>query len=221
MNTTRQPNTTRQLGDNPAAPEPFGIQDRASRFDGLDLCGIENADLARLRSLEDPGEPRFAALGLPRQTGCCGGDDPVALCLAPGEWLLIGTQLERATGPAAEPASEALAERLQRQLASGLTAVYDQSDGLAGIRVSGPAAPWLLAKLSCIDYAAAGDGWCARTRMGDAAVTVYCPPVDGSGQIAPRFDLYVDRSVADALWALLEASAAHATELQQEFGVFA
>jgi hypothetical protein len=57
--------------------------------------------------------------------------------------------------------------------------------------------------------------------MGDATVTVYCPPVDGSGQIAPRFDLYVDRSVADALWALLEASAAHATELHQEFGVFA
>ena len=57
--------------------------------------------------------------------------------------------------------------------------------------------------------------------MGDAAVTVYCPPVDGSGQNAPRFELYVDRSVADALWALLEASAAHATELHQEFGVFA
>lgn len=210
-------NTTRQPGDNPAAPEQFGIQTRASRFDGLDLCGIENASLARLRSLEDPAEGLLATLSLPRQTGRCGGHDPVALCLAPGEWLLIGAQPKSA----AKPASEALAERLQRQLASGLTAVYDQSDGLAGIRVSGPAAPWLLAKLSCIDYAAAGAGWCARTRMGDATVTVYCPPVDGSGQIAPRFDLYVDRSVADALWALLEASAAHATELHQEFGVFA
>lgn len=206
-------NTTRQPGDNPAAPEQLGIRARASRFDGLDLCGIENPALARLRSLEDPGEPPLAALGLPRQTGRCGGHDPVALCLAPGEWLLVGAQ--------PESAPESLAERLQGQLASGLTAVYDQADGLAGIRVSGPAAPWLLTKLSCIDYAAAGAGWCARTRMGDASVTVYCPPVDGSGQIAPRFDLYVERSVADALWTLLEASAPHATELHQEFGVFA
>lgn len=192
---------------------PRHPRDRASPFDGLDICEIENAALVRLRSLEDPAGALLAALGLPSLTGRCSGDDPVALCLAPGEWLLVGARTE--------PAQETLAERLQRQLASGLTAIYDQSDGLAGIRVAGAAAPWLLAKLSCIDYAAAGAGWCARTRMGDATVTVYCPLVDGSEPIAPRFDLYIDRSVAHALWTLLEASAPHATELNKEFGVFA
>lgn len=214
-------NTTRQPRDFPATPKQTGIQARASRFDGVDLCEIENAALVRLRSLEEPAEALLAALGLPRQTGRCSGDDPVALCLAPGEWLLVGVQSDPQAAPRAGTASGALPERLQGQLASGLTAVYDQSDGLAGIRVCGPAAPWLLAKLSCIDFAAAGVDWCARTRMGDAAVTVHCRPAGASGQIDPRFDLYVDRSVAHALWTLLEASAPHATELNQEFGVFA
>ncbi|MGK2925328.1 MAG: sarcosine oxidase subunit gamma [Lysobacterales bacterium] len=206
--------TPRPPRDHPAHPERAATPVRAARYDGLDLREIGNAALVRLRSLEDPAEAPLAALELPRLTGRCSGDDPVALCLAPGEWLLVGVQ--------PESASETLANRLQRQLASGLTAVYDHSDGLAGIRVTGAAAPWLLAKLSGIDFAAAGAEWCARTRMGDAAVTVHCRPAGGSArQCEPRFDLYVDRSVAHALWALLEASAPHATELNKEFGAFA
>jgi heterotetrameric sarcosine oxidase gamma subunit len=203
-------NTSRRPRDYPSALKQAGNQARASRYDGLELCAIGNPALVRLRSLEDPGEAPLAELGLPRLTGRCSGDDPVALCLAPGEWLLVGGQNE--------PAAGALADQLRRRLASSLTAVCDQSDGLAGIRVSGAAAPWLLAKLSCIDFAAAGVDWCARTRMGDAAVTIFCrPAASGSRQ----FDLYVDRSVADALWSLLEASAPHAVELNKEFGVFA
>jgi heterotetrameric sarcosine oxidase gamma subunit len=207
-------NTPRQPRDPPANPERDGIQVRAVRCAGLDLREIENPALVRLRSLEDPEVAPLAALGLPRLTGRCSGDDPAALCLAPGEWLLVGAQTESAP--------ETLADRLQRQLASGLTAVYDQADGLAGIRVSGAAAPCLLAKLSGLDFAAAGAEWCARTRMGDAAVTIHCRPGGGSPrQFEPRFDLYFDRSIAHALWALLEASAPHATELNKEFGVFA
>lgn len=213
--------TPRHPRDRPSALVQAGTETRASRFDGLELCAIENAALVRLRSLEDPREPPLAALGLPHETGRCSGDDPVALCLAPGEWLLVGAEAAPHSGAPAGTTSGALAERLQGQLASGLTAVYEQSDALAGIRVCGPAAPWLLAKLSCIDFATAGADWCARTRIGDAAVTVHCRPVDGSRQIEPWFDLYVDRSVAHALWTLLEASAPHATELTQEFGVFA
>lgn len=202
MNKSQHPNA--------AAPGQAGADVRVARFNGLELSGIENPVLVRLRSLVDPAEPPLAALGLPGLTGRCSGEDPCALCLAPGEWLLVGTHNE--------PAAGALAERLRRQLASGLTAVYDQSDGLAGMRVAGAAAPWLLAKLSCVDFAAAGADWCARTRMGDAAVTIHCRPAAGGDR---QFDLYVDRSVADALWALLEASAPHAVELNKEFGVFA
>jgi heterotetrameric sarcosine oxidase gamma subunit len=103
--------------------------------------------------------------------------------------------------------------------ASALTAVCDQSDALAGIRVSGPAAPWLLGKLSCLDFArgASAGPHCARTRMGEAAVVVHYHAGSGDGWV---FDLYVDRSVAHCLWDLLCACAPHAAELHMEFGAF-
>lgn len=183
----------------------------------LDLSEIEEPVLVRLHSLENPASPKFAALELPGLVGRCGGENPRALCIAPGEWLLVGA----AAVPAGQAA--ALAERLRRQLASDLTAVCDQSDGLAGIRVAGPAAPWLLGKLSCLDFAGVlGPGaYCARTRMGEAAVIVHSHAVTGDPPAAPVFDLYVDRSIAQALWNLLTASAPHAAELFEDFGAFA
>jgi heterotetrameric sarcosine oxidase gamma subunit len=98
--------------------------------------------------------------------------------------------------------------------------VCDQSDALAGIRVAGPAAPWLLGKLSCLDFTrgrTAGPH-CARTRMGDAAVVVHYHEASADAWV---FDLYVDRSVAHWLWNLLSDCAPHAAELQAAFGAFA
>jgi heterotetrameric sarcosine oxidase gamma subunit len=213
-------NATHDLNERPSALQQAGIPERTFDADGLHMGEIEDAVLIRLRSLEPPAEGRLAVLALPIQVGEVG---PVtllneekldALCLAPGEWLLVGP----VTGTPERPLDRAA--RLHPQLASDMTAVCDQSDGLAGLRVSGAAAPWLLGKLSCLDFArgTAAGPHCARTRMGDVTVTVHYHAVFGD---AWAFDLYVDRSVAHWLWELLTDSAPHAAELNSEFGAFA
>jgi heterotetrameric sarcosine oxidase gamma subunit len=211
---------TYALNERPPALRQAGVRER--RFDAAGLCmgEIEDPVLVRLRSLEPPGEGRLAALTLPLHVGEVGpvtlvdGESPDALCLAPGEWLLVGPARAATSRP------PDLVAQLQRELASDLTAVFDQSDGLAGLRISGAAAPWLLGKLSCLDFArgTAAGPHCARTRMGDATVSVHYHALPDA---AWAFDLYVDRSLAHALWALLTASAPHAAELHENFGAFA
>jgi heterotetrameric sarcosine oxidase gamma subunit len=204
----------------PSALRTAGIRERRADAQGLRLDEIEDPALIRVHSLEAPAGARLAALALPGQVGQVGqvaplsGENLTALCLAPGEWLLVGPARAATNRP------PDLAARLQRELASDLTAVCDQSDGLAAIRISGRAAPWLLGKLSCLDFArgTAAGPHCARTRMGDAAVIVHYHPVSGEEWV---FDLYVDGSVAHWLWQLLTDSAPHAAELNEDFGVFA
>jgi heterotetrameric sarcosine oxidase gamma subunit len=209
-----------ELNERPTALRQAGIRECAFEAAGLHMGQIEDPVLVRLRSLEPPASARTAALALPLEVGEVGpvtllnGEKMAALCLAPGEWLLVGP-----AGVACNRPPD-LMERLQQELTSDSTAVFDQSDGLAGLRVSGAAAPWLLGKLSGLDFArgpAAGPH-CARTRMGDAAVAVHCHAVTGHGWV---FDLYVDRSVVHWLWQLLTVSAPHAAELHADFGAFA
>jgi heterotetrameric sarcosine oxidase gamma subunit len=204
----------------PSALLQAGIADRRFSAEGLQLNEIEDPVLLRLHSLEDLPGAGPGALALPDKVGQVGQIGPVsgeklaALCLASGEWLLVGC----AKAPPDPPSD--LAERLHMELATELTMVCDQSDALAGIRVAGPAAPWLLGKLSCLDFArgTAAGPHCARTRMGDAAVVVHHHEVSADAWV---FDLYVDRSVAHWLWRLLCASVPHAAELNEEFGAFA
>ena len=209
-----------ELSERPPALRQAGIRECTFDAAGLRMGQIDDPVLVRLRSLERPGEATLAALALPLQVGEVGpvtlfnGEKMDALCLAPGEWLLVGPARVACSRP------PDLVERLQQELASDSTAVFDQSDGLAGLRVSGAAAPWLLSKLSCLDFArgpAAGPH-CARTRMGDAAVTVHYHEAPGDAWV---FDLYIDRSVAHWLWQLLTDSAPHAAELHADFGAFA
>lgn len=224
-------NEPRDVHQRPSALQAAEIRERRVDAPGLRLDEIENPALVRLHSLDASGDARLAALGLPGQVGQVGpvslisGENLTALCLAPGEWLLVGEC--PLVGPASATSNRPpdFATRLQRELGSDLTAVCDQSDGLAGIRISGPAAPWLLGKLSCLDFArgTAAGPHCARTRMGDAAVivhyhTVHYHAVSGDEWV---FDLYVDRSVAHWLWELLTVSGPHAAELNKDFGAFA
>jgi heterotetrameric sarcosine oxidase gamma subunit len=210
-------NPSHDVHQRPSALRQAGIHERTFDAAGLHMGEIENPVLVRLRSLEILENSRLAAFGLPGQVGQVGqadGKNLAALCLAPGEWLLV----DRASAASNRPSD--LVARLQRELASDLTAVFDQSDGLAGLRVSGPAAPWLLGKLSCLDFArgTAAGPHCARTRMGDAMVSIHHHALPAAAWV---FDLYVDRSVAQGLWALLTASAPHAAEMHENFGVFA
>ena len=170
----------------------------------LDLQEISGLSLIRLHSLPTTSP---SGLDLPVQTGQCGGDDPVALCLRPGEWLLIS----------GKTSAEDLLSQIRSGISEDQTVVSDQSDGLGVFRLSGLGAPWLLSKLSCLDFLAGKNHGehCARTKMGHIAVIVHYHQPAGDKFV---FDLVFDRSVARYFWLLLTESSAHADELTATFG---
>jgi heterotetrameric sarcosine oxidase gamma subunit len=170
------------------------------RTEFLHLAERSGATLLRVHSLRDPPGEEAAFTGWPVRTGNCLDGDPAVLCLRPREWLLLG----EGTDP------DGLLDRVLSAADPSTTAVYAQPDGLGVFRLSGTAAPWLLAKLSGLDFLAgiAGGPHCARTRMGHVAVVVHY-----RGEHDGAFDLVVDRSLARYLWELLIDSAPHAEEL--------
>jgi heterotetrameric sarcosine oxidase gamma subunit len=202
-----------QAEHRPGALKQAGIEQ--SRFSGtsVELEEIRSACILRLHSLEPARELASALagqdIGIPLQSNQATGHDPAALCLRPNEWLLFSMQHKAAS----------LAEQLKPAIDPALTALLDNSDGLATFRLSGTGAPWLLGKLSGLDFLAGSDGnqHCARTRMGHAAVVVhYHQPGDDSCPFV--FDLVFDRSIANYMWNLLTESAPHADELAEAFG---
>ena len=172
---------------------------------------MPDVTLLRLHSLVDPAALDVvlskAGIALPPDTGTVIGEEPAVLCTRPGEWLLISENL----------CSGGWMERLEKLLDPALSALLDLSDGLGMFRLSGPAAPWLLAKFSGLDFlAGVNEGrHGTRTRFADIAVVVHAHFGEGG---EPQFDLVFDRSVAPYLWGLLEDAAAHAGELFEHHG---
>lgn len=200
-----------------SAPTPLqqaGVRD--TRLEGRDLVLRELADLTllRLHSLEEPAAlaPGLAEAGidLPVETNAATGRNPAVLCLRPGEWLLLDGSGD----------GDAIVARIAPRLDPAHTALIDLSDGLGVLRLTGAAAPWLLGKLSGLDFlAGVGTGQhAARTRMGDVAVVLHYHPDSGG---PPRFDLVFDRSVARYLWDLLNDAAPHAGGLHAAHGAAA
>lgn len=189
------------------ALEQAGLASSPCTTATLKLEEIRGATLIRLHSLHADSTASHFPIELPQQTGACLGQDPAALCLRPGEWLLISKKT---------PVQESL-RLLESQCDLEQTSAWDSSDGLAVFRLSGPGAPWLLSKLSCLDFLAGrthGEH-CARTRMGHVAVIVYYHQIRGEQFV---FDLIFDRSIAKYLWLLLTESASHADELAEKYG---
>jgi len=194
-----------------SALQQAGVTDTEFRSPNLWLREVGNASLLRIRSLQPESlAAAFLSAGIeiPASVGQSAGDDPVIMCLRPGDWLVFSETL----------AAGELHEKFQaanfRQNIGAHSAILDFSDGLAVLRVTGAAAPWLLAKLSALDFpGAAGSGQhCARTRMGQVAVVVNYHPVK-SGATEFAYDLIIDRSIASYLWDLLLLSTHHADEL--------
>jgi heterotetrameric sarcosine oxidase gamma subunit len=196
----------------PSPLQQAGVTAEFADRPSLALSEVPDMTVLRLHSLEDAASLasglQEVGMELPADTNAASGDDPAALCLRPGEWLLLSQS--------ATPAE--LFERLRPRIDSALTALLDVSDGLGIFRLSGAAAPWVLAKLSGLDFVAgvSGGQHAARTRMADIAVVVHFNPAPGG---APRFDLVFDRSVARYFWDLLNDAAPHAEELLIEHGV--
>lgn len=195
----------------PTALQQSGVSPRKFSSATLQLRDIETAAMVRLHSLDDPESLAVAicetGITLPPGTGQAEGECPASLCLSPGEWLIVTE--DKSAGE--------LMQNFQALLDSNHTAVYDTSDGLALFRLSGPGAPWLLSKLSCLDFLAgcSAGQHCARTRMAQISVLVHYHETADDGFC---FDLMVDRSMAAYLWALLLESASHADELMNIFG---
>jgi heterotetrameric sarcosine oxidase gamma subunit len=191
----------------PSALQQAGIACLAYNSDSLGMEEITGASIVRVHSLQDFQRIGSGPFHLPKKTGQCSGNNPAALCLRPNEWLLISET--------AKPAR--LLNQTQGSIDPQRTAVYDNSDGLAIFRLSGSGAPWLLSKLSGLDYLAgtAAGEHCTRTKMGKVAVVVHYHQA-GVDQFV--FDLIFDRSIAKYLWDLLSESAPHADDLARAFG---
>jgi heterotetrameric sarcosine oxidase gamma subunit len=194
----------------PDCPSPLqqaGVDERELIIGSVRLQEIRDLSLLRLRVGDETLSAGPPTAELPARTGQCSGKDPVYLCLGPREWLAIS----------ASSAPRQLMQDLQLVIGTGFAVAYDLTPGLVVLRLSGDGAPWLLSKLSCLDFiggTAAGEH-CARTRMVDAAVTVhYHQFADGEW----CFDVIADRSLAGYLWGLLRSCAPHANELTNTFG---
>ena len=175
--------------------------------DTVEIEELASAAIVRVHSLPELQKSAPIPINLPAKTGHCSGDSPIALCIRPREWLLISESVK--------PSDLLL-------YACGVidperTAVTDNSDALAVFRLSGAGAPWLLSKLSSLDYlaGAASGEHCARTRMGHIAVVVHYHEVEDGRFV---FDLVFDRSFSKYLGDLLIASTPHADDLANAYG---
>jgi len=205
--------TNVQADHRPGALQQAGINQSRFSSTSVELEEIAGACILRLHSLE-PARELVRAIAtrdieIPLQCNQASGQDPATLCLRPNEWLLVSMQ----------HTATSLTEQLKPAIDPALTTLLDNSDGLATFRLAGTGVPWLLSKLSGLDFLAGADGnqHCACTRMGHAAVTVhYHRPGDDSSPFV--FDLVFDRSIAKYLWNLLTESAPHANDLAEAFG---
>ena len=187
--------------------EQAGMEKHPFHSATLKLEEVPAVSKLRLHSLMDDPLRGSHSYSPGAETGSSSGDDPAILCLRPREWLLLSESIP--------------AQRLQQQIEelvdSAQSATLDASDGLALFRLAGPGAPWLLSKLSCLDFLAGRKygRHCARTKMGHIAVIVHYHQPRGDQFV---FDLIFDRSLASYLWLLVTESAGHADELAKTYG---
>ncbi|HKJ18156.1 MAG TPA: hypothetical protein VJ984_12445 [Xanthomonadales bacterium] len=181
-----------------------GISDVGHQADALSIQEVENIAVLRLRATSAIDEIHLQGHDLPDRTGECSGQVPTILCLRPGEWLVIS---ETTSGESL--LSEYEYTQSDQQLYS-----WDQTDGLAMVRLQGPAAHWLMRKNSGLDFhvTSSTPDHCAQCRFGKISVIVHFHrDTEGTGV----FDLLMDRSLVRYLWTLLVSTAPHAEELEK------
>ena len=132
------------------------------------------------------------ATGLALPDGAGGGTSTgtkAVFGIAPGRFLVVDQV-------------EGLAERLKAGIPAEIGAVTDLSHGRTAIRIAGPKAAWVLAKLFAIDFAL------AAFPIGAGRATQHHDILAAIQRTGPdRFDLYVFRSFARSFWTMLVHSA--------------
>lgn len=189
----------------PSALEQSGMESLKFTTDTLVIRELTGWNIARLRCMPGAAYPQIFEGELPQTVGESRGAGPVILCLRPQEWLFLDER-------------NGISQSMIHSATENGTAFWtDLSDGLAVFRLEGTGAPWLLNKLSCLDYQSchSADDHCARTRMGQVAVVVHFHRKPDNSEV---FDLILDRSIARYLWELLCASAPHVSDLARVQG---
>ena len=129
---------------------------------------------------------RIAGFPLPDGAGAGFANGTVsAFGFAPGRFLVVHQE-------------DDLAGRFASAIASDIGAVTDLSHGRTALGISGPKAEWVLSKLFAVDFSlpAMPVGCGMSTAHHDIAAQIQRAGDD-------RFDLYVFRSFARAVWKLL------------------
>jgi sarcosine oxidase subunit gamma len=144
--------------------------------------------LVRLRGHMDSVAAILRALPelLPAQPLCAMPGEPGALWLAPDSWLLTSQH---------DTAIE-LQQMIAERLTGLLHASTDLSDALTLLRLEGPDAAQVLSASCGLSFHddAFPAGHCSRTRFAHLPLLIHRP--DDS----KCFELYIDRSYAQALW---------------------
>ncbi len=140
--------------------------------------GGEKAAMAAIQSVTGLKLPDGAGGGVAR-------DGKAAFGFAPGRFLVIDQ-------------AEGLAERLSGAVKGETGTVLDLSHGRTAIRVVGPKAEWVLAKLFAIDFAL------PAFPVGAGRSTTHHDVFAQIQRTGPEaFDLYVFRSFARSFWTTL------------------
>jgi len=189
----------------PSALQQAAFAELEFSSDSLTLRELAGCAIVRAHGFGDTKRAE-----LPEKTGDASGTDTVILCIRPGEWLFISEVV----------GAQDLLKRAHAEIQDQNCIVDNMSDGFAVFRLQGNGSPWLLCKLSGLDFLAgrAAGQHCARTKLGQVAVVIHYHQAENKAFV---FDLLVDRSYARYLWELLAASAPHADELALTFGAAA
>lgn len=175
--------------------KPIGLAAPTAAGVTIDLReGIEIASVAARKSRASELSTfceGFVGAALPRGPARLHRAPLTVLGTGPGRWLFL------------RQGSVGLADELAGAL-TGLASVCDQSDGYVIFEVGGPRARRALAKGVPVDLHpdAFGPGDCAVTSIAHIGAILW------QSDPAPRYEIAVFRSMADAFWHWLQISAA-------------
>ena len=107
--------------------------------DSLALTELAGCAIVRVHSLWGTQEAE-----LPKKVGDASGAEPGILCIRPGEWLFYSES----------GGVQDLLNRARAKTEAQNSVVDNLSDGFAVFRLEGKGSPWLLSKLSGLDFLA-------------------------------------------------------------------
>jgi heterotetrameric sarcosine oxidase gamma subunit len=126
----------------PGPTQLLGGWEVSTRVSASSLWLGDVSALSKVLVMSDRDGPVAAYLGVAHLRATRRADGVLVVGSGPGEWLLVGT-------PGSAPS---LVEEVEAQRGESFTSVVDLTHGRALLRLTGPAAPLVLAKLCAVDF---------------------------------------------------------------------